>query len=162
MNATADGVIQIAIQRKASASRGPTLEHSFREVAGLRVKIGRAFTSPITKGAVAEDAVALVERPAALCVPNAIADVGRLGKADHAPQYGDEDQHRISHPHSSAQETSSSEIKIEPHQITAADSVFAREWRGIGVRDAGIFLHPRQAGPRAHNRIPTITDGPRI
>src|SRR5215471_19322496 len=139
MNATADGVIQIAIQRKASARRGPTLEYSFREVAGLRVKIGGAFTSPFTKGAVAEDTVALVKRLAALCVPNTIADVGLSGKADHAPQYRDEDQHRISYPHSSA-----------------------REWRGIGVRDAGIFLHPRKAGPRTHNRIPAITDCPRI
>src|ERR1700730_5699610 len=61
VNATTDGVIEVAVERQAPARRRPAFEYGFRKVAGFRVKIRCTFASSIPLWTVAEDTVALVE-----------------------------------------------------------------------------------------------------
>jgi hypothetical protein len=69
MDASADGLIQIAVQRQASTRRGSTLEGGLGEVAGLGIEIRCALSVSVAILTVAENTVALVECLAAVDIP---------------------------------------------------------------------------------------------
>src|SRR5580692_6500193 len=61
VNATADRIVQVAIQWQTSTRRRSAFECSLCEIARLGIKIGRAFPPPIAVCTMTEDAVALIE-----------------------------------------------------------------------------------------------------
>src|SRR5579863_8391084 len=87
MNAAADRVIQVAVERQAPARRGSAFEYGLGEVAGFRIQIRCAFSSSVPLWTVAEDAVALVERLPMLGVSDQFADVRLLAEARQTTQH---------------------------------------------------------------------------
>src|SRR5215469_8297304 len=73
MDPAADGVVEILIERQASAGCRPALELCLGEVARPRAQVGGAFSPSVSVPSVTEHAIALIERLAMPWIPDELA-----------------------------------------------------------------------------------------